>query len=510
MSTKTEDDPLLTNNLSTGSDESSGAISIVPEEREETTVQEILDEIGFTFIHFLYILALGLLGMLEFYQAASLAIVLPSLICEWNLSGSEQAFAVSLTLVGNGIGSLLIGPASDKFGRKPPAIIVSLLAFLLTAMNPLFSNDIYLFTMFSAFTGICTGAGFSICLTYWTEVSSIAWRRLGTLIIIIFWCTGFTAASGLGYTILLSKGWEAYLYSGSLFGIIPFITLPFLPESPKYLSTTNKEEKVRSSLQRINFPSKDSFNVMVQEVAIKKEDSEQLQMVEAVKFVCSSELKIDTIRMIGLFSCSRSLIKGLLFIFTTIFASNYCNITLRDVIAASKSEEHCDVLSEEDFLAFFYISVIQYFACLGGLVLTKLIGQILAIKVLAGVSLVANLLMLICMPKSLLETTLVVVFIGILGISMSMWAVLPQIYPTKARNSGMGIVSGLSVFLMAFILFILIFVLSHSVKGAIGILIVLAGAINIQVWLPGLKDKIDQVTEEESAHVKQSSSDSET
>ena len=510
MSTKTEDDPLLTNNLSTGSDEYSGAISIVPEEREETTVQEILDEIGFTFIHFLYLLALGTLGMLEFYQASSLAIVLPILICDWNLSGGEQAFAVSLTVLGNGIGSLCIGPVADKFGRKPPAIIVTFLAFLFTAMNAAFSHDIYLFTLFSTLTRICTGAGFSICLTYWIEVSSLTWRRMGTLIIAIFWCNGFSFASALGYTLLLSKGWEAYFYSGSFFGIIPFIILPFLPESPKYLNTANKEEQVRSSLQRINFPSKDSFNVMIQEVAIKKEDSEQLQMVEAVKFVCSSEVIFDTIRMAGLFSCSKSIIKGLIFMFTTIFTSNYCNITLRDIIAVSQSEEHCNVLSEQDFLTFFYVAVIQYVATIGAIVLTNLIGQILTIKILAGVSLVTTLLMLICMSKSLITVTLVVVFAGILGLSISIYTVLPQVYPTKARTSGMGIVSGISVFVTAVILFILVLVLSQSVKGGIGLIIFLAGAINIQVWLPGLKDKIDEVTEEESAHVKQSSSDGDT
>ena len=494
MSTE-EDDSLVPNSIH--HIESSGAISNVPSDLEEMSVQNILDEIGFTFIHAVFLFSLGVFAMLQFFGASTVVFVLPFLTCEWQLSGAEQGLVASFTLVGNGIGSVLIGPVSDKFGRKPSAIIVSLLSFLFTFMNAQFSHEIYLFTTFSVMTAICTGAALPISTTYWTEVSSTKWKKVGLGVLITFMSTGFICACSFAYFLLNSHGWEICYFYGSLIGFIPFLTLLLLPESPMYLNNINKQEQTRSSLKRISFTSKTNFDLEL--IGIEKDFgiSGRQSIIESLKSICGSDHRRDTIRIASFLTCTKACLNGQIYLITKLLAVNYCNITLSDIINVTTEDVAntvtCSALTDEDYLISFSMSIVIYLSLLGAIVLSKLVGKVNTIKALAGISLVGYILPLICMPTSLTVTFMSVVYFCVYGITMILFVLLPQFFPNNVRTTGFGLAHGMSTVASALPLFLTVLALDSSIQAGLGVVIVLASSVNLQVWTPGFKVRVDEV-----------------
>ena len=82
---------------------------------------------------------------------------LPSLTKYFQTSTSNVQLSLSLSMLGLALGQLLIGPLSDKYGRKSP-LLVCMWIFLISTIACLFSWDIYSFVFFRLIQGMA-GAG---------------------------------------------------------------------------------------------------------------------------------------------------------------------------------------------------------------------------------------------------------------------------------------------------------------------------------------------------------------
>lgn len=82
---------------------------------------------------------------------------LPRLTAYFNTSASNVQLSLSLSMFGLALGQLLIGPLSDKYGRKSPLLICMWL-FVISTVACLFSWDIYSFVVFRLIQGMA-GAG---------------------------------------------------------------------------------------------------------------------------------------------------------------------------------------------------------------------------------------------------------------------------------------------------------------------------------------------------------------
>lgn len=82
---------------------------------------------------------------------------LPSLTGYFNTSASSVQLSLSLSMLGLALGQLLVGPVSDKFGRRRP-LLFSMWLFVFSTIACLFSRDIHFFVIFRLIQGIA-GAG---------------------------------------------------------------------------------------------------------------------------------------------------------------------------------------------------------------------------------------------------------------------------------------------------------------------------------------------------------------
>lgn len=88
----------------------------------------------------------------DFYLPA-----LPALSGYFDTAASLVQLSLTFSMVGLAVGQLIIGPLSDKYGRKAP-LMVSLVIFCISTLGCLYSPDIYGFILFRLLQGL-SGAG---------------------------------------------------------------------------------------------------------------------------------------------------------------------------------------------------------------------------------------------------------------------------------------------------------------------------------------------------------------
>ena len=88
----------------------------------------------------------------DFYLPA-----LPVLAGYFDTTASLVQLSLTFSMVGLAVGQLVIGPLSDKYGRKKP-LMASLVLFCISTIGCLYASDIYVFIFFRLLQGL-SGAG---------------------------------------------------------------------------------------------------------------------------------------------------------------------------------------------------------------------------------------------------------------------------------------------------------------------------------------------------------------
>ena len=89
----------------------------------------------------------------DFYLPA-----LPSMESVFSATTTQIQLTITFSLIGLALGQLLIGPLSDKYGRKP-ILLVSFVVFILATIGCLLSSEIYAFIFFRLLQGIAGSGG---------------------------------------------------------------------------------------------------------------------------------------------------------------------------------------------------------------------------------------------------------------------------------------------------------------------------------------------------------------
>ncbi|XP_030292454.1 solute carrier family 2 member 11, like isoform X3 [Sparus aurata] len=149
------------------------------------------------------------------------------------------SFTVSIFCLGGLLGTLVAGPLITTFGRKPCLLLNNLLA-IIGAVLMLFSQTAMSFEMIMAgrfLYGINSGVSLSVHPIYIIECTP---KRLRLMVgVTIASCMSFGKFSGqlLGISELLGteERWPWLLGFNGFAALLQLSTLPFLPESPRFL-----------------------------------------------------------------------------------------------------------------------------------------------------------------------------------------------------------------------------------------------------------------------------------
>jgi MFS family permease len=159
---------------------------------------------------------------------------------------------VLLNLVGYVIGTLILSPLSDRFGRRD-MLLITLVITGLGSLGTAFVHDMAQFILARTVTGIGIGADLAIVNTYINEVAPRQGRARYTALIFIMSALGAFLGIWLGLLLTtpatafplglpfamagphFTNGWQVMYLIGALLALVGVLLRVQLPESPRWL-----------------------------------------------------------------------------------------------------------------------------------------------------------------------------------------------------------------------------------------------------------------------------------
>ena len=144
---------------------------------------------------------------------------IPSMMKEFHTTPSMTQMGISMAMLGMGLGSVVWGSASDRYGRKP-TLIISLIIFVLSTVISLFSANITFFIVCRLFQGL--GAGGAMVLSTSIPADVYMGRQLAKLMAIIGVVNGVAPALGpvVGGFMADWMGWKGIFVILLIIGLV--------------------------------------------------------------------------------------------------------------------------------------------------------------------------------------------------------------------------------------------------------------------------------------------------
>lgn len=144
---------------------------------------------------------------------------IPSMMKEFHTTPSMTQMGISMAMLGMGLGSIVWGSASDRYGRKP-VLIISLIVFVAATALSLFSRSITFFIVCRLFQGV--GAGGAMVLSTSIPADVYMGRQLAKLMAVIGAINGIAPALGpvLGGFMADWVGWRGIFVVLLVIGVI--------------------------------------------------------------------------------------------------------------------------------------------------------------------------------------------------------------------------------------------------------------------------------------------------
>lgn len=215
----------------------------------------------------------GFLKVFGYYNEATHA---------WAIDTTVQQLISSLMTIGTFVGSLMVGPYSARFGRRPALWIASLLNFVATSIM-IGTTSLAALYVARFLLGISVGWFLTFGQMYVNEVAS---AHLRGLVFAIYQCQlsmGSIVGAAVDYGTKTMPTKNAYRIPLALFYVVPTIqcfALAFFPESPRWLMTRGQETDATASLRRLRNSSIDESEFQGELNEIRVSTREQLQKTE--------------------------------------------------------------------------------------------------------------------------------------------------------------------------------------------------------------------------------------
>ena len=207
----------------------------------------------------LYIVAIvaSLGGLLSGYDTGVISGALLFINETWLLPDTLQGFLVSSVLIGAVIGAATNGVLADIFGRKK-IIMATAVIFIIGSIMCAFAPNVYVLIISRIFVGFAVGIVNFVVPLYLSEISPKNLR--GTLVSLYQWAI----TSGILFSYFINAAfaqavynWRWMLFAGVLPGLILFVGMCLMSDTPRWLVSKNKDNEAKAVFKKIE-PDVDS------------------------------------------------------------------------------------------------------------------------------------------------------------------------------------------------------------------------------------------------------------
>lgn len=155
---------------------------------------------------------------------------LPDMVRSFHTTRSTVQLGLTFGMIGLGFGELILGPLSDRFGRKP-ILIGALIVFAIGAMCSVWSKTIHVFLWWRLVQGLGASGGYFLARTIPADLYK--GRALAKVMALVGAINGFAPASApvIGGLVARSVGWQGIFWILFGFSCILLLLAPAFKES---------------------------------------------------------------------------------------------------------------------------------------------------------------------------------------------------------------------------------------------------------------------------------------
>ncbi|MCC3295945.1 aromatic acid/H+ symport family MFS transporter [Arthrobacter sp. zg-Y411] len=180
----------------------------------------------------------------EGYDIVALGAAIPTLLDTRHvgITAAGATYVSTISLVGVGIGAALIGPLSDRWGRRVPLILCVVVFSLFTLVLPLMPS-VALMGVVRFIAGLGLGGCMPVAITAMQEAASENAKANASTITMTGYHCGAVLASVLA--IIFREHWGWLFYAGGALGLAAAVVMWFrLPETGSvHLAAKDSKEK---------------------------------------------------------------------------------------------------------------------------------------------------------------------------------------------------------------------------------------------------------------------------
>jgi SP family sugar:H+ symporter-like MFS transporter len=368
--------------------------------------------------------ALG--GLLFGYDTGVISGAILFINQELELTPFLEGLVVSSILLGAAIGAASAGPLSDGLGRRN-LILIAAVAFAVGAIGAALAPSVVVLVLFRFVLGLAVGAAALTVPLYLSEIAPTEIRGAITSLNQLMITVGILSAYIVNALLASAGAWRWMLGLAVIPSVILLIGMYFMPETPRWLVSRDREDEAREVLRRDR-----------NERAVEQE-IQDIKEVEREEEGGLRELTAAWVRPALIVAIGLAVFQQIIGINTIIY---YAPTTLTNVGYSDQAAIYANLI----------IGVVNVLMTLVAiwlidrvgrkpLLLTGLVGMVLSLSVL-GLS-----TLLLSEPSSPTDLVAIITLLCLAGFIISfaatwgptVWVMLPEVLPLRIRGTAMGV-----------------------------------------------------------------------
>jgi AAHS family 4-hydroxybenzoate transporter-like MFS transporter len=357
----------------------------------------------------------ALMMMLDGYDLSLMGLVLPTMAEAWKQEPSAFRWALSASLIGVGIGSVLAGFMGDRWGRKNTLLLMYCFGSI-ACLGTVTASDISQLILWRFLVGVGMGGAIPNVISLISELMPAKRRAFQIVLVYSGAALGGALGSLLGAYLIPHFGWTSAFYVG---GIAPLLIAAIVwfavPESPAFLVGRGRNAEACVTVRRFlpTLPETCQLTSAVQ--------SEVSQGHTGLSALFSNGRASSTLLIWVLFICTQAMVFFIQSWYVTLLTrvGNPLDTVLRT------------------------FSLWDFGALIGGVLVAWLAAKIALEKLLCVAYVMAGVcLFMLAQESSISSATAIVTFatgFSIVGASFCMGALAAMYYPSHIRTTGIGI-----------------------------------------------------------------------
>lgn len=316
------------------------------------------------------------------------------------------------------------------YGRRR-IMSITIIILIISAIGAALASNKWLFLAWRSVAGACIGANFATVVVYSTEFSPNKYRSVGPLIALMGSYMSMFAVNLAGFFFLNEVGWRWLIIIISIPVVPAWILLVVMPESPRYLVVSGKNEQAMKAislmawLNRVELP---------ENMAVFCHQGQELGSFKTL--LGTPEFRRPTILLSIMYFCNIYIETAVLVFLPLAFTSNFCGAERMGPI-----RDRCAPLSQSDLWQLSGSAFGSLVGCMASYFIANCLGRLRPLRVVNISQIGVFCFIFVCFSNMYLFGVATVIKVINAFICMMIWFIAPESFPSIIRNTATGMIN---------------------------------------------------------------------